>query len=241
MTGLWDPSHPIKQERAVVRMQGHQQGHQVCDLLLTMHPWFIDLLMIGLGCLQHSGQGRKMAKALEYEKTDKHGDPIKCLTTGTTLTVCPPQKSCQAKKQRIDPTEVGASLDEDDCDYQDTKPVESESTSPSEGNCQDTLPSNTEASSLLCIFVLFWHMQQSTYRLQRSYHLRWSPLWDEVLLESAHIQSQQLLLRSNLSAALQVHAATTNWMKHVKKGQNQWCIKSFFCPPFNVNMPNQRL
>ena len=96
-----------------------------------------------------------MAKALEYEKTDKHGDPIKHLTTGTTLTVCLPRKSHQAKKQHIDPTEVGASLDEDDCDYQDTEPVESKSISPSEGNCQDTLPSNAEASSLLCVFVSF--------------------------------------------------------------------------------------
>jgi len=96
-----------------------------------------------------------MAEALEYEKTDEHGDPIKRLTTRTTLTVCPPRKSRQAKKQRIDPTEVGASSDEDDRDYQDTKPVESESTSPSEGNCQDTLPSNAEASSLLCVFVSF--------------------------------------------------------------------------------------
>jgi hypothetical protein len=94
-----------------------------------------------------------MAEALEYEKTDKHGDPIKRLTAGTTPTVRPPRKSRQAKKQHIDTTEVGASSDEDDRDYQDTEPVESKSTSPSEGDCQDTLPSNAEASSLLHLFV----------------------------------------------------------------------------------------
>ena len=80
--------------------------------------------MIGLGCLQHSGWGRKMAEALEYESTDKHGDPIKCLTTRTTLTVHPPRKSCQAKKQCINPTEVGASSDKDDHNYQDTNRAE---------------------------------------------------------------------------------------------------------------------
>jgi hypothetical protein len=97
-----------------------------------------------------------MAEALEYEKTDEHGDPIKRLTTGTTHTVRPPRTSRQAKKkQRIDTTEVGASSDEDDRDYQDTEPVESESTSPSEGDCQDTLPSNAEASPLSTLLFLF--------------------------------------------------------------------------------------
>ncbi|KAF8502580.1 hypothetical protein F5888DRAFT_1904208 [Russula emetica] len=94
----------------------------------------------GLGRIQRSGRGRKMAEALEYEKADNDGNPIKRLTT---LTVRPPRKSRQVKKQRIDTTDMGASSDEDDCDYQDTEPaeLESESSSPSEGDCQDTLPS----------------------------------------------------------------------------------------------------
>jgi hypothetical protein len=100
--------------------------------------------MIGMGRIQRSGRGRKMAEALEHEKADDDGNPIKRLTN---VTVRPPRKSRQAKKQRIDPTEVGAPSDEDDHDYQDTEPAESVSSSPSEGDCQDTLPSNAEVSS----------------------------------------------------------------------------------------------
>lgn len=109
-------------------------------------------MVLGLGRIQRSGRGRKMAEALEYEKADNDGNPIKRLTT---LTVRPPRKSCQVKKQRIDTTDMGASSDEDDCDYQDTEPaeLESESSSPSEGDCQDTLPSNAEASSYFCLIV----------------------------------------------------------------------------------------
>ncbi|KAF8485553.1 hypothetical protein F5888DRAFT_1911735, partial [Russula emetica] len=102
----------------------------------------------GLGRIQRSGRGRKMAEALEYEKADNDGNPIKRLTT---LTVRPPRKSRQVKKQHIDTTDMGASSDEDDCDYQDTEPaeLESESSSPSEGDCQDTLPSNAEVADIL--------------------------------------------------------------------------------------------
>lgn len=106
-----------------------------------------------MGRVQRSGRGRKMAEALEYEKADDDGNPIK---RPATLTVRPPRKSRQAKKQRIDTAEMGASSDEDDRDYQDTEPAESESTSPSDRDCQDILPSNAEASSLLCLidFIL---------------------------------------------------------------------------------------
>ena len=102
-----------------------------------MHPGFIDLLLTGLGHTQHSGRGRKMAEALEHEKVNEHGKPIKCLTAVNVGS----RKSRQAEKQRVNTTEL-ASLDEDDHDYQDTEAVESESTSPSESNCQGALPSN---------------------------------------------------------------------------------------------------
>jgi len=103
--------------------------------------------MIGLGRIQRterSGRGRKMAEALQHEKVDEHGKPIRRLTAVTTGL---PRKSRQAKKQRVDTTEI-ASSDEDDRDHQDTEPAESESTTPSESNCQDTLPSNAEVSFL---------------------------------------------------------------------------------------------
>jgi hypothetical protein len=106
-------------------------------------PSSINLLLIGVGRIQRCGRGRKMAEALEHEKVDEHGKPIKRLTAVSVGS----RKSRQAKKQRIDTTDLAFS-DEDDRDYQDTELVESESTSPSESNCQDTLPSNAEASFL---------------------------------------------------------------------------------------------
>jgi hypothetical protein len=101
--------------------------------------------MIGLGRIQRAGRGRKMAEALQHEKVDEHGKTIKRLTA---VTMGLPRKFRQAKKQHVDTTEIAASSDEDDHDYQDTELAESESTSPSESNCQDTLPSNAEASFL---------------------------------------------------------------------------------------------
>lgn len=178
----------------------------------------IDLLTIGLKCIQRSGRGGKMAEALAHEKADEHGNPIKRFTT---LTVGPPRKSRQAKKQRIDTAEAVASSDEDDHDYQDTEPVESESTSPSEPDCQDAIPSNAEAIFILCLIVLFLCMRQSICRSQISYHPRRSPLVDGVLLESACGQSQRRRLRSNLSVALRACAAITN---HAKQCRNQWCV-----------------
>jgi hypothetical protein len=101
---------------------------------------------IGLGRNQRSGRGRKMAEALQHEKVDEHGKTIKRLTA---VTIGLPRKSRQAKKQRVDTTEIIASSDEDDRDFQDTESAESESTSPSESNCQDALlPSNAEACFL---------------------------------------------------------------------------------------------
>ena len=95
-----------------------------------------------------------MAEALASEKADEHGNTIKRFTT---VTACPPRKSRQAKKQRIDTTEAAASSDEDDHDYQNTEPVESESTSLSEGNCEDLLPSNAEVSFRYLIAPIMTH------------------------------------------------------------------------------------
>jgi hypothetical protein len=89
-----------------------------------------------------------MAEALAYEKADEHGNTIKRFTA---IAGRPPRKSRQAKKQRIDTAEAAASSDEDDHDYQNTEPAESESTSHSEGNCEDLLPSNAEVSFLYLI------------------------------------------------------------------------------------------
>lgn len=73
-----------------------------------------------------------MAKALQHEKVDEHGKPIKCLTA---VTLDLPQNFCQAKKQHVDTTDIAVSSDEDDHDYQDTELAESESISPSEFSC----------------------------------------------------------------------------------------------------------
>jgi hypothetical protein len=101
--------------------------------------------MIGIGRIQRNGRGRKMAEALEYEKADEHGNPIKRLLPPA---VGPHRKARQVKKQRIDTSGVEASSDEDNHSYRDTEPAESESTSSSESECQYTLPSNAEASFL---------------------------------------------------------------------------------------------
>jgi hypothetical protein len=121
--------------------------------------------MTGMGRIQRSGRGKKMAEALEYEKADDEGNPIK---RPTNVTVRRPRKPRQTKKQRIDTTEMGASSDEEDHDYQesvqDTEPAESESTSPSEGDRQDTLPSNAEASSFFLTYCFHSDMQQPVGR-----------------------------------------------------------------------------
>ncbi|KAI0278368.1 hypothetical protein BGY98DRAFT_933850 [Russula aff. rugulosa BPL654] len=75
----------------------------------------------GLGCIQRSGQGGKMAEVLQYEKADEHGKPIKHFTEATAVTVHRSRKARRkAKKQCIDITEVAVSSDEDDYDYQNT-------------------------------------------------------------------------------------------------------------------------
>jgi hypothetical protein len=71
-----------------------------------------------------------MAEALQFEKADEHGNPIKCLTG----TLCPLQKPRQTKKQCTDVTEVVVSSDEDNHNYQDMESVKSVSTSPSESD-----------------------------------------------------------------------------------------------------------
>jgi hypothetical protein len=167
--------------------------------------------MIDVGRIQRHGRGKKMAEALEFEKADEHGNPIKRLKA---LNINSPRKP-RAKKQRIDTTE--ASLDEDDLEYQDADTVESESTSASEPlelDGQDTFQPNAEVSSLLYCF----HSANFTCRSLPSYHPRRSLLQDGELPESACAQSQRsrqrLLTKSNLSAARKACAAT--W-KHPKK------------------------
>ncbi len=133
----------------------------------------VDYLMVGPGRIQCSGWGAKMVDALQHEMADEHGNPMRCFMA---LATCQPQKSCQAKKWCIETTEVAITLDEDDCDYHDTEPVESKSSSPSESNsCHG--PSNAEVSFLcVTVSILTYVLTYCTCRSLISYHLRWSPM-----------------------------------------------------------------
>ncbi len=112
---------------------GNQDAESgMCSVAYYAFSVIVDLLMTGPSHIQHSRQGGRMAEALQYEKTDKDRNTIRCFKAGTAH---PTQKSHQAKKQCIDTSVAAASSDDEDCDYQETKPVESESTSPSESDC----------------------------------------------------------------------------------------------------------
>ena len=180
-----------------------------------------------------------MAEALQFEKADEHGNTIKRFTGGTAG---PLRKSRRAKKQRIDPNDVVASSDEDDCDYEGTELADSESTSVTESD----RVSNAEVTSLPLVMVVFlsssrmWQSMISICRSRPSYPQRLSRLWGGVLQESARAQSQQHLLRSNQSPALgawtvtRAHGfrslksaaltASTATRIFKKRRRNQWCV-----------------
>jgi hypothetical protein len=92
-----------------------------------------------------------MAEALEFEKADEYGNPVK------RPAVRPPGKLRQAKKQRVATTATAASSDEDDCDYvaQGSQELESESSSNSGSDLSDILPSNAEVVD--CFIILSSH------------------------------------------------------------------------------------
>jgi len=91
-----------------------------------------------------------MAKALEFEKADELGNPIKRLAVGSAATPHPPRKARIAKKPRINMTEAIVSSDEGDLNYEATEPVES-GTLLSEGD--DVLPSNAEVCYPVCLII----------------------------------------------------------------------------------------
>jgi hypothetical protein len=107
-------------------------------------PLLLDVGLVQTGRIWRAGRGEKMAKALELEKVDEHGNTIKCLTGVTTH---PARNSRQAKKQCTDPVEPAVSSDRDDLNYQVIEPAESESTSISENDVQ-VPPSNEEVGHL---------------------------------------------------------------------------------------------
>jgi hypothetical protein len=112
---------------------------------ITDHP-----LAVGVGRIQRARRGGRMAEALQHEKADEHGNPIKRLTG--TATTRPLRKARQVKKQRVDVV----TSDEDDHDYQNnTEPAESESASPSESDSVLLLPSNAEVSYHICRLISF--------------------------------------------------------------------------------------
>lgn len=84
-----------------------------------------------------------MAKAIELEKVDEHGKPVKCLMARQ------PRKPQQGKKQLADTMGIMASSDDDDRDYDNLPPLESVVTSDSESDSDDTLPSNAEIANIL--------------------------------------------------------------------------------------------
>jgi len=86
----------------------------MCSVAYYAFSVIVDLLMTGPSHIQHSRQGGRMAEALQYEKTDKDRNTIRCFKAGTAH---PTQKSHQAKKQHIDTSAVAASSDNEDHDY----------------------------------------------------------------------------------------------------------------------------
>ena len=142
-----EPSLPIMIKESSGEVQQDAESG-MCSVAHYVYSVIVDLLTTGLGHSWCSGWGGKMAEALVHEKADKHGNPMKQFMA---LTACSPRKSCQSKKQCTDTTEVAGSSDEEDRNYKDTKPAESESASPSES---DSL-CNAEACSLHCDTVSF--------------------------------------------------------------------------------------
>lgn|ERR1700761_1093059 len=112
------------------------------------------------GRIPRAGRGMKMAEALEFEKADELGNPIKRLTAAT-LPVRHPRKPRQVKKQRIESTaitDVAAaalvlSSDENDLDYEATEPAESEDSAPSECDSVEMVPSNAEVGTLFVLIL----------------------------------------------------------------------------------------
>lgn len=144
---------------------------------------FLAVLTMDSGRIQRAGRGEKMAEALELEKVDEHGKPIK------RLAAHPPRKPRQAKKQQVDTVDTAGFSDVDDDDYEDLPPLGSRATSTSESDSDDMLPSNAE----VCIFLVCYFRPDagwaSGYRLPISFHPRPSLLWGEALPESAHAPS----------------------------------------------------
>jgi antitoxin (DNA-binding transcriptional repressor) of toxin-antitoxin stability system len=110
--------------------------------------------MIDPGRVQRAGWGGKMAEAIELEKVDEHGKPVK------RLMACQPQKPRQGKKQLADTMGIMVSSDDDDRDYDDLPPLESVVTSDSESDPDGTLPSNAE---VFIITVLLFHCDIRAY------------------------------------------------------------------------------
>jgi hypothetical protein len=103
------------------------------------------------GHVQRTRWGGRIAEAIVLEKVDEDGKPLKCLTAHL------PRKPCEAKKQSTHMTEIAASSDEDDHDYEEPPPLEFGMTSGSGSDSDDVLPSNTEVFiSIFCLvnFVL---------------------------------------------------------------------------------------
>ena len=110
--------------------------------------------MIDPGRVQHAGWGGKMAEAIELEKVDEHGKPVKHLMAHQ------PWKPRQGKKQLADTMGITTSSDDDDRDYDDLPPLESVVTSDSESDSDDTLPSNAE---VFIITVSLFHCDIRAY------------------------------------------------------------------------------
>jgi hypothetical protein len=110
--------------------------------------------MIDPGHVQRAGRGGKMAEAIELEKVDEHGKPVKRLMARQ------PRKPRQGKKQLADTTGITTSSDDDDRDYDNLPPLESVVTSDSESDSDDTLPSNAE---VFIITVSLFHCDIRAY------------------------------------------------------------------------------
>jgi hypothetical protein len=103
--------------------------------LYSLNLWLISLTMIDHVHSQHAGRGGRMAEALEAEKADEYGNPIR------RLAARPLQQVHQSKKQS-DTAAIDAPSDEGDHNYE-----ESGTTSSAESNSENYVMNSRSISS----------------------------------------------------------------------------------------------
>jgi hypothetical protein len=131
---------------------------------------------------QRAGHREKMADAIELEKVDEDGKPIKRLAPRL------PRKPHQTSKRHVDTavTENDESTDKDDQDY-DMPKLKSPSDSDSDGDLSDAPLSNAEVWHLLS-----WHLLLQSRRVH-CVGCRHSPIEDWSCHATSYLCKEQAL------------------------------------------------